>query len=397
MSLSALGRDIAEGVRSRPGRFGLALFAMTIGMAVLTTLIAVLSGLEQRSAALSQQLGTDVIAVLPANTGRNPGLSQQDSALVRANYPRADVSGMRVSRAPLAGSKGDVTVVAVEESFFTLRQWPLRAGRFFDAGDLLAQQRSAIVTDALLQKQRWRLGDTIALRNTLFTIVGVVGANDAVLDGEYGDQRLATGESAVFVPLSVATLWTQDAAQPQALDVLYIRPGAGTTAAAALPGLQALLAQPDLQLPTLSWVIPESLIRKVRDMQSTVGLTVGTVALLCLVLGGTTLTSLLVANVRERIAEIGLRRAMGATTQDIATLFVAEGCVATVGAAVLGTVLVHALLMIDLPLLQVLPFHVGLHSVLLPIVFALLMGAVFSAWPALSAAQIQPADALRND
>ena len=397
MSLSALGRDIAEGVRSRPGRFGLALFAMTIGMSVLTTLIAVLSGLEQRSAALSEQLGTDVIAILPAGTEQTSGLSLQDSELVRANYPEAEVSGMRISRAPLAGAQGDVTVVAVEESFFTLRQWPLRAGRFFDQQDLHAQQRSAIVTDALLQQQRWRLGDTIALRNTLFSIVGVVGANDAALNGEYGDARLATGERAVFVPLSVTTLWAQGSTQPRALDVLYIRPEAGTTAAHALPGLQALLAQPDLQLPALSWVIPQSLIRKVREMQSTVGLTVGTIALLCLILGGTTLTSLLVANVRERIPEIGLRRAMGATARDIATLFVAEGCVATVGAAILGAVLVHAVLVLDLPLLRELPYDIGLHSALLPVVFALLLGALFSAWPALSAAQIQPADALRND
>jgi putative ABC transport system permease protein len=397
MSLSALTSDIAEGVRGRPGRFVLALFAMTIGMAVLTLLIALLGGLEQRSQALSAQLGTDVIAILPASDADRSSLSDRHPDLVRRNFPGADVSGMRVSSAAVAGRGGNVTVVAVEERFFTLRQWPLRAGRFLDAEDLDNRRRHALVTDALLQQQGWQLGQTIALRETPFQIVGVVGANDAALNGEYGDQRLSTGERAVFVPLSVAPRWDSTAGTGAPLDALYVRPAAGMTAGTLLPALQNLLGQPDLDLPALSWVIPASLIRKVRDMQGTVGLTVGTIAVLALVLGGTTLTSLLVANVRERIAEIGLRRAMGATQWDIATLFMAEGCAATVGAALVGTCLVHGVLLLDLPLLNGLPLQLGLQSLALPVLFALALGALFSAWPALSAAQIQPADALRND
>jgi len=397
MSLSALAKDIAEGVRGRPGRFGLALFAMTIGMAVLSTLIALLYGLQERSEALSAQLGTNVIAVLPSSSAANTGLTSLHPELVRANYPAAQVSGIRLGRAPLTGGQGEVTVVAVEESFFAIRQWPLRAGRFFDARDQREKRRYAIVTDALLRQNGWQLGASIVLRETPFQIIGVVGANDAALNGEYGDQRLTTGERAVFVPLSVSALWELSDTASVNLDALYIRPGNGASARAALPGLKNLLSQPDLQLSPLSWVIPESLIRKVRHMQSTVGLTVGTIAVLCLILGGTTLTSLLVANVRERIPEIGLRRAMGGTAKDIATLFVAEGCVATLGAAILGALIVHAVFLLKLPMLSELPLRAGLHSLLLPVVFALVLGALFSAWPALSAARIQPADALRSD
>jgi hypothetical protein len=53
----------------------------------------------------------------------------------------------------------------------------------------------------------------------------------------------------------------------------------------------------------------------VRRLQSTIQVTVGSIALLCLVLGGTTLMSLMVANVRDRVTEIGLRRALGATRE----------------------------------------------------------------------------------
>lgn len=401
MRLPPLLQDIHEGVRSRPGRFGLALFAMTIGMAVLTLLIALLSGLEQRSRQLSNQLGTNVIAILADDSSRDhqlaPPLTPQHAQLLRKNYPGYGVSGMQASQANIAGQTGTTTVIAVESAFFELRQWPLRAGRIFDADDVAQQRRYALVTDALLQKRGWHVGNTILLRNTPFQIIGVVGANDSALTGEYGDQRLSTGEHTVFVPLSVSAYWNENSQQENSLDALYIQPPASIPASTVLPGLRALLTQPDLRLNNLSWVIPATLIKKVRQMQSTVGLTVGTIAILCLILGGTTLTSLLVANVRERIAEIGLRRAMGATEFDIATLFMAEGCAATVAAALLGALAVHAVLLQDLAILSRLPLQTGLHTLLLPLCFSLVLGMIFSAWPAISAARIRPAAALRND
>lgn len=397
MAVRPLFQDIFEGVRSRPGRFGLALFAMTIGMAVLTTLIALLSGLEVRSQQLSNQLGTNVIAILAEHSAHNHFLTTRHTDLLRLNYPGAAVSGVRVSHAEIAGQPGTTKVVAVDDSFFSLRRWPLRAGRLFDHDDITQRRRYALVTDALLHRHGWQIGSTILLRSTAFQIIGVVGANDSALNGEFGDERLSTGELAVFVPLSVSAYWQQRGVERTALDAIYMQPANNATAAAALPGLRNLLGQPDLQLEKLSWVIPASLIEKVREMQSTVGLTVGTIAVLCLVLGGTTLTSLLVANVRERIAEIGLRRAMGASQGDIATLFIAEGCVATLGAAMIGTALVHLVLAQDVTALDRLPLSMGVHTAALPLLFALVLGAVFSAWPALAAARIHPATALRSE
>ncbi len=389
--------DIWEGVRSRPGRFGLSLFAMSIGMAVLTTLIALLVGLESRSQQLSSQLGTNVIAILPKAQADRKFLLTTHAQLLRENYPGSKVSGVRHTTATTSGTDRSLSVVAVEESFFAIRQWPIIAGRFFDQSDLQNRKRYAVVTQALLRDWQWGVGDTILLKNTPFLIIGVVGSEDSALGGEYGDSRLITGETAIFVPITVASHWDDSADGSEPIDALYVRPPNHVPASQVLPGLQNLLTQPDLHLQALSWIIPASLIRNVKQMQGTVGLTVGAIAVLCLVLGGTTLTSLLVANVRERIAEIGLRRAMGATERDIALLFIAEGCAATVTAGVLGSLSTHLIIVQELALLSRFPFELGIHTLLLPIAFSVVLGALFSCWPAMSAARICPAEALRAE
>jgi len=394
---SPLAVDIWEGIRSRPGRFGLSLFSMSIGMAVLTTLIALLAGLETRAQQLSLQLGTNVIAVLPNATAGHQRLGARHASLLRQNYPQADISGLRRASATTAGTDRSLSVVGVEEPFFRIRQWPLRSGRFFDSDDMRMQRRYAVVSQSLMRDWNWAVGSTILLRDVPFLVVGVVGSDSASHDREIGDARLTTGDRVVYVPLSVAAHVESRAAQDEHIDALFFRPAGQQAAAGVLPGLQNLLAQPDLGLGNLSWVIPESLIRNVKRMQGTVGVSVGAIALLSLVLGGTTLSSLLVTNVRERVAEIGLRRAVGATEADIAVLFVAEGCVATLSAAVIGSLLVHGLIAADLQIFARFPLEAGAYSLVLPLVLSVFLGVAFSCWPALSAARIIPSQALRAD
>ena len=106
--------------------------------------------------------------------------------------------------------------------------------------------------------------------------------------------------------------------------------------------------------------------------------------------------SLMVATVRDRVVEIGLRRALGATAGDIASLFVWEGCLVTASAALVGTFLTHALLFLAQGVLPV-PVSLGLGSLLVPIAVAVGLGIAFSYWPAKFAAKILPSDALRNE
>jgi putative ABC transport system permease protein len=225
--------------------------------------------------------------------------------------------------------------------------------------------------------------------------VGVVDIATSTADEEGESTRLPMNDLSVFVPLSVPPYW-ENSERESRLTALFIRVPESSGMPALVARAQRLLAQPDMEAGGVSWITPELMVQRIRRIQDTIKLTAGSIAVLCLVLGGTTLMSLMVANVRDRVTEIGLRRSLGATARDVASLFVIEGCLVTAVAAVGGSLATHLALRLAGDRLPV-PLALGPASLLAPVAIAILLGMAFSYWPARSAARIAPAEALRNE
>ena len=106
--------------------------------------------------------------------------------------------------------------------------------------------------------------------------------------------------------------------------------------------------------------------------------------------------SLMVANVRDRVVEIGLRRSLGATARDIAQLFVLEACLVTSAAGVAGLLTAGAIMWLVQKKSAML-MSIGVTGFAVPFIVSVALGVVFSYWPARMAAQISPSEALRNE
>jgi ABC-type antimicrobial peptide transport system permease subunit len=398
---SATLRDIFDGLRSQPGRVGLSALAIAVGIVALTVLLAVLGGLRARAERMIQELGVNVIALAytePADDkqARQP-LHARHLDLLAANLPGSVVSGYRqYAQVPTMSAPAPLTVIATDERLFRIRNWPVVAGRALDQTDLERRESYAVVSRALSTRNNWNPGQVITLERIPFQLVGVVEVGGAP-DEDGGASFVGFGEEVVFVPRTLPPYWEGSFRVPDgALDAILIQVPEAAALAPTLARAQRLMAQPDQQASGLSWITPELLIRKIKRLQDTIKITVGSIALLCLILGGTTLMSLMVANVRDRVTEIGLRRALGATPGDIAQLFVLEACLVTAAAAVAGALLTHLLLWMAAPRLPV-PVELGWTSLLVPLAAALVLGMGFSYWPARSAARIAPSEALRNE
>ena len=122
----------------------------------------------------------------------------------------------------------------------------------------------------------------------------------------------------------------------------------------------------------------------------------GSVVALALLLAGTTLMSLMINSVRSRVSEIGLRRALGASRQDIISMFLMEACLITGIAAVVAIAGTYLLLVLGRNALPV-PVSTGSGTIIIPLVVAFVLSITFSYWPAKNAARITPSEALRNE
>lgn len=390
--------DFWDGLKTQPGRIGLSLLAIAVGMTALTVLLSVLHGLEDRSRTIVRELGVNVFGVVQEGGRKSDGsgLTVDHREYLSENVPGSIVAGIRTYQAPTLSKAGHIKVVACDADLLRIRQWRLTAGRFIDKDDEQHKARSMVVSRALSEAWGWGVGAVVSLKETPFKVVGVVDVGGSALDGEGADAKLMLGDRVVFVPLTTPPYWLSSGLPIQALDALFVRVPADVDLRKQVARAHRLFTQPDVRAGDLSWVTPDSLLRRVRRLQITIKLTVGSIAVLCLILGGTTLMSLMVANVRDRVPEIGLRRALGATRRDIAFLFVFEACMVTATATLAGTLGTHVLLLAVRNVFPV-PLAMGLGTWFTPIVVALGLGIAFSYWPARAAANITPSEALRSD
>ncbi len=398
--MSSTLRDVWESIRTQPGRVGLSFLAVSIGILALTFLMAVTGGLRERARVMVRELGAQVVAILPpdkANRDLGPPLAGFHADLLANNLPGRDVSAVRRFQVKPEGSDDLLPVLATDEALARVRQWRISAGRFLDRRDIELGERNAVVTRALSHRRDWNLGSVINLQGVLFTVVGIVDGGASASEGESQDIRVQLGDDSVFVPHSVYASWTPSLTGPaRAVDAIFVRAAPEESLDHLVRVCKGILGEPGVGASEVSWITPETLLRSIRKLQQTIGFSVGSIAALCLVLGGTTLMSLMLANVRDRVAEIGLRRALGARARDVAILFVLEACAITLGAAVVGTGIAAALLGLAGAFLPA-PLRFGPATFLAPVLASFVLGVIFSYWPARTAARVVPAEALRSE
>jgi ABC-type antimicrobial peptide transport system permease subunit len=264
----------------------------------------------------------------------------------------------------------------------------LSDGRFLDSGDIGRRERSAVISQALSDQWDWNTGDIIMLRNMPFSVVGVVKTGGSALDTEVGNSDLILGERVVFVPNTLVPYWADNSLPiDDKLDAVFLKIPESSSLAASENLSRRLLLEPGNQLGDISWVTPETLIQGINKLS---------IVALALLLAGTTLMSLMITNVRSRVTEIGLRRALGASRRDIISLFLMEAWLIAGIAAVLAIVATYWLLELGRDALPV-PVSTGSGTIIIPFIVAALLSIVFSYLPAKNAANITPSEALRTE
>lgn len=120
------------------------------------------------------------------------------------------------------------------------------------------------------------------------------------------------------------------------------------------------------------------------------------IAGISLLVGGIGIMNIMLVTVSERFREIGVRKALGARDQDILVQFLSESVLLALIGGLLGTALAGLATHIVAKAVGI-PAGLTADSVATAVIFSLLVGVVFGVLPAMRAARLMPAEALRTD
>jgi putative ABC transport system permease protein len=394
-----LGEATAD-IGSRPGRLVMTVIGTVLG---ITALVATIGLAQTAAAQIARQFDENAVTqlvVTPTTASTGGGTTVAATALPWDAVPRLErLAGIESAALLAEVTLPDAVVTAVpvndpsqpptapppvyaaSDGLLDTLGGRLSTGRFYDAGHDQRADRVAVLGARAAERlgvQRVDTQPSVFIDGIAYAVVGVLGSVDA----------RAELLSAVIVPTGTARA---DFGLPAPGDAqARITIGAGPQ----LRTQAALALIPD-DPGSLEVNAPDGRSELGRDVQADVNEVFVVLSVIVLLAGGVGIANVTMLSVMERVGEIGLRRAVGATGRQIAGQFVAESVVVGLLGGLIGSALgVFAVVGISVvrDWAPVVDPWVALGGALLGAAVGLVAGGL----PARRAAGIEPVDALRG-
>jgi putative ABC transport system permease protein len=141
--------------------------------------------------------------------------------------------------------------------------------------------------------------------------------------------------------------------------------------------------------------IPELLLKQQQRTKNIFNIVLGVIAGISLIVGGIGIMNIMLSSVMERIREIGLRQAIGATRKDIVVQFLAESTLISVSGGIVGILLGVGLSMAITAIFDIKTI-VSMFSIVIAFGVSVLVGISFGYLPAKQASDQDPVESLRQ-
>ena len=376
----------------------LMLLAMSIGVASVVVLTALGEGARRYVVGEFAQLGTHLLIMLPGRsetTGGAPplfGETPRDLTLADALALRRDRSILRVApltvgNAPVShGSRErEVTVIGATRDFFPIRHLRLGSGR---ALPLMDPERSANVAvigsglrEELFGSQR-SLGQWIRINDRRFRVIGVLAEGGQSLGQDLDDM--------VVIPVASA----QSLFNAPSLFRVLIQARSKQDIARAQEAAREIIRERHDGEDDVTIITQDALLQTFDGILRALTYTVGGIAGISLLVAGILIMNVMLVAVSQRVAEIGLLKALGAPERQVLRLFLVESILLASAGAALGLAIAVASIAVVGRLFPVFPIAAPLWAPLAAVAVAVITGLLFGVLPARRAARLDPVRAL---
>ncbi|WP_425058289.1 Macrolide export ATP-binding/permease protein MacB [Sporomusa carbonis] len=395
-----------EGLRANKLRSLLTMLGIIIGVGAVIAMVSIGLGVQQKVQNSIASLGSNLLIVMPgANSpaggvrlaaGSNITLTNQDAkAIAReisgVNYVAPSVS--QQYQIIYGNQNWKTNVQGTTPEFLAVRNFKVAAGRFFSNSDGDTRSRVAVLGQTVANNLFGDIspvGQTIRIGQAPFRVIGVLESKGQSAMGQDQDDL-------VIVPLATAqerlmgiTYLNSISIQVESDEVID-RVQDEVTALLRTRHRLAENVSDDFTVRNLT-----ALMATMKENTGTITLLLGNIAAISLVVGGIGIMNIMLVSVTERTREIGIRKALGATFNNILLQFLIEAIFISVTGGLIG-------ILLGVAGAYVISAVAGWNTVVSPVAIvaafgvSVIIGLFFGIYPARKAALLDPIDALRYE
>jgi len=388
----------------RKVRTVLSLSGIIVGVSAVIVMVALGKGTEAKVTSQITKMGSNLLLVNAGQVKIIAGRARQSKIVTTLELRDADsiaegVSGVEYVAAAqvkkLQVKYGDLStktnIVGTTFDIVEIQNYSLSEGRFFDEDEDKGLRRVAVIGKTIVENifgQQDPLGKIIYIGKVPFEIIGVLSPKGLDLYGADQDDQ-------IFIPVKTALRRLFNLTY---INTIYVKVKNENSMVQTAKEIDDVLRErhhiregKDNDFTILNQT---AILKAQQESSRTFTLLIGSIAALSLLVGGIGVLAVMLISIRERIKEIGIRRAVGAKRRDILIQFLSEALLLSIGGGMIGVVL-GVVVSILTAIFAKLPLIIPMDAVGVSFLATFIIGVFFGVYPARKASLLDPIKALQ--
>jgi putative ABC transport system permease protein len=398
-------RSGIEAITTHRLRSALTVLGILIGIAAVILTVGLGEGAASSVKSAINALGSNLLIVTPGSSttglvrggfGSASTLTYQNSVALADKVDCPDVTAVApqvTQEASLVAGNDNWTtsVYGSTTSWLSVRGRSMAEGSFFSQKDMATDANVVVLGQTTAEELGLfsPVGETVNIGNIPFTVAGVLnsaGSSTTTNEDDLAVIPITTAESEFTGSSSVSTIYLEASSQST-------MGAADTEATDELLALHGITNPADADFTITSQTQIEDTASSV---DKTLTVLLAGIAAISLLVGGIGVMNIMLVSVTERVKEIGLRKALGATPAVIRRQFLVEASTLGLAGGIAGAALGLAGAII-IPHFITNQIAISVPATVGAIVCAIAIGVVFGVYPASRAARLAPIEALRSE